>query len=276
MDSFNLPRPANWITGPGNLFPDQQQCTKKNTDYGFVSQLQALRSQVTGTLNLDRYDYWLNALNMMQQEAAFDCEWFNYNTAIAQVRSAPADQQQKIAETVALPARVTLIQVSQAIINYLLLHVSNYGELGTVRNIITHSFPSAITDPTAELEKFLGYPLPANAQPSVTYPSNLQPRVIVPTVRSDITALETSFQLTAIILSSTVVQSVTFYWRPLGTGSFKTVNFQLSGSKPGQVYKMTMTNPGSDFEYYVQANLSGSTISWPPTAPIITQTVVVA
>jgi hypothetical protein len=274
IDSFNLPRPATWISGPGNLSPDPAQCTSYTNSYGFVTQLLNLRSQVSGALNQARYDYWLNAFQMMKEEAHFDCQWNNYNQAITQVRNAPASQQQELAETVALPARVTLIQVATNLVNYLLLHANDYGEFGTVRNIITHSFPGAITDPTAELEKYLGYPLPPNAQPPLTYSSSLPARIIVPTVRSDLTPTETTFQLTTVILSSVPVSNVVYFWRPLGTTSFKSVTFQRSGTQ-GQVYKMTTPNPMADFEYYLQANLTTGSVLWPPTAPAFTQTVVV-
>ena len=56
----HLPRPADWVTGPGSIRPDTRPWSRVQTEYTFVDELAALRSQIAGPGNLERFDYWLN------------------------------------------------------------------------------------------------------------------------------------------------------------------------------------------------------------------------
>ena len=55
IESFSLPRPVNWIGGPGGLQPDPKQCGLDNTTYAFVATLEDAASTVTGDLEYARY-----------------------------------------------------------------------------------------------------------------------------------------------------------------------------------------------------------------------------
>ncbi|HSW45388.1 MAG TPA: hypothetical protein VLM89_07450, partial [Phycisphaerae bacterium] len=57
-----LPRPSDWVNGPGGLKPDKRPWAEVGKEYTFVDDLAALRSLVTGPVSLDRFDYWLNQL----------------------------------------------------------------------------------------------------------------------------------------------------------------------------------------------------------------------
>ena len=56
----HLPRPADWVTGPGSIRPDIRPWSQVQTEYTFVDELAALRSQIAGPGNIERFDYWLN------------------------------------------------------------------------------------------------------------------------------------------------------------------------------------------------------------------------
>lgn len=64
-DSYNLPRPVNWIGGPGGMSPSTSMCNYA-TVYAWVDTLVALRPALisaiaggTATLaHLERFDYW--------------------------------------------------------------------------------------------------------------------------------------------------------------------------------------------------------------------------
>jgi len=171
---------------------------------------------------------------------------------------------------------VELINVAVAMMNYLLLHVYNYGELGTVRNILTHSFPGAITQPQAELEAFLGYPLPPDALPPTLYSSDLPARLIVPTVRSDLSLKEDRFVLSLMVLSTPedAASGAVLYYRYLDSTLWTSLAFESASQ--GQVFSLSMPNPLDDFEYYIQAKLTTQSLFFPLTAPQVTQTVVVS
>jgi hypothetical protein len=65
VDSFALPRPVNWIGGPGGLQADNGQCNFKAT-YSWVDTYLALRPTLVRAIsngaadlnNLERFDYW--------------------------------------------------------------------------------------------------------------------------------------------------------------------------------------------------------------------------
>ncbi|MCX6927896.1 MAG: malectin domain-containing carbohydrate-binding protein, partial [Verrucomicrobia bacterium] len=55
-----LPRPADWIDGPGGLQSNPRPWAEVRAGYAFVEQIERLRPQVKGAANLERFDYWLN------------------------------------------------------------------------------------------------------------------------------------------------------------------------------------------------------------------------
>ena len=78
------------------------------------------------------------------------------------------------------------------------------------------------------------------------------------------------------MLSAQSVDNVQLRWRKLGDKEFAEVSMdhvargRYAATFPDEVYE-------SDFEYYAQADLADSetALLWPPTAPDLSQTVVV-
>jgi len=68
IESFNLPQPANWITGPGTLAPGN--CGPASA-YDFVDTLVRLRAGVVGVPELAEFDYWMNQFLYMQAINSF-------------------------------------------------------------------------------------------------------------------------------------------------------------------------------------------------------------
>jgi hypothetical protein len=136
----------------------------------------------------------------------------------------------------------------------LLPTVTTPGELGTVANWEQHVLPSLKIDPAK------------------TYEGPM--RVIVPTVRTAVNAGET-INLKVIILGASAPTEAAVRLRPLGAGAYTKV--ALAHVARG-VYSARLTPPlNTDFEYYVEATVeSGRPLRWPPTAPGMNQTVVVA
>jgi len=276
-----LPRPSTWVDGPGGINPDPRPWEQVATDYAFVDEMAALRPQVQGAGNLERFDYWLNNFRYLRSVGQVNCTWAQCNAAMQKVKAEKdAAAQKKLARELALPIRKQLVAQVAELHRHLLATVSTPGELGTVANWQQHLMPKLLIAPGEELAKILGEPLPADAMPAKGYQG--EPRLIVPVVRTCLVAGE-PLKLTVLMLGVKNPDAA-LYWRPLGTGQFAKV--ALKHVERG-VYTVTLPAEATkaDFEYYVEAHyqvatrLDGTHLmgrsTFPPTAPALNQTVVV-
>lgn len=269
-----LPRPADWVHGPGGIKPDKRPWENVRQEYGFVDELAALRPKVRGAGNRERFDYWLNNFRYLRAMAQVNCTWFRFTNAVSKARAEedPAARKELTRKT-ALPLRVELVRQAGEVYQFLLATISNPGELGTIANWEQHLLPDLLEKPAKELAEILGEDLPADAQPSRVYRGTL--RVIVPTVRSSIAAGE-SLELKVLILAEQPPRAATLHWRSLGEGKF--ARMQLTHLARG-VYSATLPPPGQDetgLEYYIQVvPVKGRTAYFPATAPAMNQTLVV-
>lgn len=271
VDSFALPRPVQWMNGPGGLYPHSDNCDLSN--YGFVGDFCALRPRVLDPAQHSNFDYWCNSLEYMRTINAFSCEWDVYHQAMAAASNPklPLDQRRAIAHQTALPARVKMVQQATTMITLLLQTVSTRGEMGTVYNVLTHSLDGAFSDSLPELLELLEISvLPPEAIPPTSYQGPA--RLIVPTVRD---ALENGedLWLQAIHLSEPLYPGgVALFYRPLGTQTFSLANFtRLVPDRP--VFQLDLPAPSASIEYYVS---DSDGLVWPSGAPAVLQTVVVA
>lgn len=267
-----LPRPADWVDGPGGIRPDPRPWNEVKPQFAFVEQFAALRPQVRGAGNLARFDYWLANFRYLRAMAEVNCTWARFNTALAAAKAAanPDAQRQAARETV-LPVRRELVRQTGEVFNQLFATVSTTGELGTVMNWEQHNLPGLLTQPGAELAKLLGEPLPADAQPATAYHGPT--RVIVPTTRTSVSAGE-PLHLKVIVLAEKPPRGGALHWRPLGEGAFAVLPLQHVARG---VYAVELPSwaTNADFEYYVEvADAGGNLTRFPATAPTLNQTVV--
>ena len=157
---------------------------------------------------------------------------------------------------------------------YLLQTVKSRGEEGTVTNIRTNSLIQAIDENTAQLEGYLGQPLPPSAQPPTDY---LGPaRMFNPTVRTSLVAGESLLlEVTLLVPGGPDGSQVTVFFRPLGGSVFADVPMsQMAGGRG--TFQVTLPVQGEDFEYYVGVVLpGGDKLAWPAGAPTTTQSVII-
>jgi hypothetical protein len=217
IESFNLPRPVTWSGGPGGFQPNAQQCSW-GQKYAFVDELNDLRSKIKGLGNLDRFDYWLNSFRYMKAISLTECAWAEYNTAIQTVsKETNVKERQTMAEQIALPLRIQLVENATEMMTYLLQTITSTGELGTVMNVLSHSLVHAIDEPAAQLESYLQHPLPAEALPPQQYKGPC--RLVVTTVRTMVKKSE-MLQIKVAVLSQNPVLHVVVSIRPIkGTDS---------------------------------------------------------
>ena len=268
-----LPRPSNWIGGPGGYDPDKRPWAEVQQEYAFVDELQALRGKVVGKGNLERFGYWLNNLAFLRATGHLRCLWAEFNSAMEQARKAAEPQEKKrIARESALPKRLALVQVVSEAYAHLLATVDTYGEYGTVCNLEQHTFPALLDAPGKELAELLGEPLPPEAKLQKAYAG--APRVIVPTKRSLLRSGE-GLEVNAILLDKAPAKSATIQWRPLGTGAFRAVPLAPFARQTYRANLSPAQISGKDLEYYIAMETAdGQKIQWPPTAPDINHYVV--
>ncbi len=263
-----LPRPADWVTGPGSLRPDGRPWEQLQKDYAFADELASLRPKVVGAGNRDRLDYWLNTFYYLRSIGHVRCVWGRFEAAMKKIRAEKdPTAQRKLAHELALPIRKELLAAFAELQRYLLATVSNSGELGTVANWQQQTLPVLLTTPGRELSKLIGQDLPVDAVPSKHYVG--KPRLFVPEVRTSLLSGE-PLNLKVVILGG-LPKHAALHWRPLGRGEYAQV--PLTHVARG-VYSLALgaKDTKADFEYYVEATIAGQPLRFPPA---INQTVVI-
>jgi hypothetical protein len=255
----------------GSLAPDARAWEQLREQYAFVDQLAAIRPQVKGRGNLDRFDYWLNTFRYHCLLAEIRCALGVFETAMKQAEAASDPSvRRKQAESTALPAYKEVVRLYGEAYRSLLATVNTPGGLATVVNLENHSqfWSVAIDKPATRLTAALGGPLPSDAVPPKQYQG--APRLIVPTVRTLLARGEV-LQLRVIVLDNQPPRSAAVLWRPLGAGEFRAIRLKHVARA---VYQVELPLPRQDFEYRIEATTAGGVkLTWPATAPEMNQTV---
>lgn len=266
-----LPRPSDWINGPGGYRLDRRLWERVKSEYDFVDKFAELRPRVKGSGNLERFDYWLNNFQFLRATARMSCAWGAYDKAVRQTQkeTSPAART-RLARNKALPMRVELIAAVEEAYRHLLATVTTTGAMGTVCNLEQHTFPTMLDEPGEKLAEILGEPLPAEAQLSKTYKGPA--RLIVPTKRTCLSPGE-PLTVKAIVLGADAPR---LCWGSLGTRSFDGEPLRHVGRNTYEAQLPADRIGGSDIEYYVEAVAADNkVIRWPASAPFINQTVVI-
>jgi hypothetical protein len=266
-----LPRPTEWVDGPGRIRPDPRPWEEVAKQYAFVDDLARLGPQVRIAGNQERFAYWLDTFRYLRLNGQVNCTWARYNEAIKKVKAEtdPAAQK-RLARELALPIRKELVAQTTELMKHLLATVTTTGEMGTVTNWQNTLLRRLLIEPGRELAKILGEELPADAMPSQE-PSCL-PRLVLPRVRTCLAAGEPVL-LTAMVLGAKPTGGVVS-WSPLGTGQWHKV--PLRHVTRG-VYEVVLPAEAtkSDLEYYVRVDTDRGMLAFPATAPTLNQSVVV-
>ena len=264
----HLPQPNIW-TGPGGIKPDPRPWDEVGKEYAFVDELAALESRVAGKGNAARFAYWLASLSYMREMAHLECLWAEYNAASETLQKLPNEKvRAEEAGLRLLPIRQRMASGLKDLYGHLLATVSNPGEMGTVANWEQHLLPALMHRPGEELQKLLGGEIP----PAASLPRGYDgpPRVIVPMVRTVLGPAET-LNLKVIILAKGRPAEAALYWRELGKGEYAAVPLQNAARG---VYRVACPEADKDLEYYVKVKVENEEVFFPPTAPLINQTVV--
>jgi len=272
-----LPRPANWIGGPGGIAANGRPWDQEKQRYAFVDRMAALREKIAGAGNLARFDYWLNTFRYLRAVGQMGCTRGALGRIIKQIdETADAAKKKELAEQQALPLRLKLARQWEEMMTHQLAATDTIGEIGTIANLEMHvrrntNAPHLLTLHDQKLAAWLGDSLPDRIHPGNAYRG--QPRLVVPTVR---TVVEKGERLTVkvIVLDKKRCDSAVLRWRPLGEGRFRPIDLTRAGRG---AYTVTLPPAESQsFEYNVEARTAGGQkLVWPASAPALNQTVVV-
>ena len=285
VDSFNLPRPVDWINGPGGMQPGG--CNYA-TAFVYADQLSALRPAMlaavaggTATLaNQEAFEYWVGQAVYSRSIAKLTCDWLSYAAVIKAVQAItdPA-QRQAAARAQGVAARVSLIANATDMVQNLLATVSTIEGSGTVVNVITHGLWGAVgPDATSLLVGLTGQPLPPEAMPPAGYDPLRAPLARVQVVRSMLAAGE-PLRIRAIVLAAPTQapSAVTLFSAPAGTSSWTATPLAQATPEAGFVrfvYTATLPPQAADFVWYVRADLPANTTAYSRGAGIPAGTVV--
>lgn len=270
-DGAGLPEPTKWDKGPGGIIAAETPWEQIRDRYRFVDEFAALRAQVRGAGNLERFDYWLGTFRCMAEMArmgALRGVFEKQMTAIKDEKSAAS--RQALARE-ALANRVELARSWERMMSALVAVAGTPGELGTIANLEQHNrrLLHFLDAHDAELAAALGSALADSAQPGGAYRG--EARVFVPSVRT-LAAYGERLSLKIIAPAPEPVRGVRVYWRGLGAGALLPVAALHVGRA---VYRAELPALAGDIEYYVEAETAkGGKLVWPATAPKLNQTVV--
>ena len=271
-----LPRSSDWVRdGPGGLKPNSEPWETVSRRYAFVDRLRALRPRVKGSGNQSRLDYWLNTFEFMRACERISCTWADYNRAISAARAEPDRiKQVRLARERALPLRRQIVaEVSQACA-HLLATVSTSGEMGTVANLETHTFPELLFRPGQELERLLGDKLPPDALLPSAYEGAT--RIIVPALPGTVNQ-GVALKLKVIVLSRQAPAAANLFWRKLGARAFRRVPLvHVAAGVYSAIIPARASRGAEALEFYIEVKEArAQTTLYPPTAPSLNGSVVV-
>jgi hypothetical protein len=265
QDWETLPHAQDWteeMTGsyymvPGAILPNPASWFTEQSKYSFVPQLESRRSQIVGVGNLERFDYWLKAMQALRIMGEYGCIRDDFQNAM--------DDEDYSS---ALDYRISMARLWEQVMSLMTEKATNASDLGEILNLEIVNWKQLMMNKwDAELEAGLGTPIPADANPSMQYTGSAFVRVTP--ARTQVYAGE-SLNLTVLIMQPPATATV--YYRPLGTGSY--TSLALTRKARG-VYEVTIPAQSDDFEYYIQAETVIGNARFPVTAPDINHTVIV-
>jgi hypothetical protein len=268
-----FPRASTWNQGPGVIIVNRQPWQQVAPHYQFVDNMAALRPQVRGAGNLERFDWWLNTFRYARSTAESGCARGALDHVMEQIAKDPDSQKQRrMAREQALPLREQLLQLLGETYDHLLATLNNSSELGAIVNVEQQWLLRTrfLIAHDQRLEELLGESLPATTQPWKDYRGPA--RLVVITARGCAVRGE-QLLLPIIALDKSPVKSVVVRFRPLGRGSWRAVQAKRLARA---VYQAKLPAVVEDSEYFAETETAGGqTLRWPATAPERNQTVVV-
>jgi len=265
-----VPRPADWIDGPGGIRADSLTWEDRSATYSFVGRLEHLMQGIVTPGDRARADYWLGTFRYLRAAGRFSCTMGEIARLTESAAKVTAEERAGLWDRFLVLRRRQMNELRDVEAR-LLETLSTRGEMGTIANWQQHIRDVALEKPAARIESVMGRRLPPDCWPDTSMLDVR--RMLIPTVRTllrrgEPLTLEARFY-------GHPPETVTLRWRRLGEESFDAAQF-VHDARNVYTISVPAARITDDFEYYVEAGgtLSG-TFVFPPTAPRMYQTVVV-
>jgi hypothetical protein len=254
-----VPTPTGWTEwGPGEVLPNARSWQRVRREYAFVDEFEALRGDVVGPSNLERFDYWLKTLQLLREMAEFGTVRHDFERAMERNRYESA--LAAMTELARLHERITTLQLERA---------RNASDIGEIIQFQLVNWKATILDRFEdEFRRGLGRRIPPEAYPTSEYLG--EPRVFVAPARTSLREGE-SLSLTATVLGTGAAPRV--YLREMGESRFREFSMRQVAEA---VYTVEVPAQSGDFEYYVAVESACEELRWPVTAPDRNHTVIIA
>jgi len=259
-----VPHISGWDTelddgngAPGAIEPNDELWSSIKHRYDFVADLEALRPKINGKGNLERFDYWLNTMQILKLMGEYGCVRFQFEEAMEQERWIQALEHRK--SLARLFEKIMTLEIEKA------TNVTDYGE---IVNLEILNWQQLIVKKWDEiLIQGLGNDIPADANPSREYSGQACIKV---TTRQTQIYLGNSLNLKVVIVGDH--SDPVLKWRSLGSENYQSVplNHIANG-----VYHVTIPDPETDFEYFIVSDSGSESLYYPASAPEINHAVIV-
>jgi hypothetical protein len=279
-EKTRLPRPSDWMNGPGNVLVNRHPWDSVKVQYGFIDKMEKLRPSISGRGNLERFDYWLNQFKYMKAMDKLACSMGEYKTVETRYIESNADPKEKssFAKEKLLPLVKREAKELEEVHYYLISTLSNWGEIGNVTNwqqhIIPYQFQSQIkevvklTGDSAWVPDLLPKDLSSNQHISTSAHQHIT-KMIVPSPQTIIRKGQ-DYQV-KVITFNLKPSKIKMYWRLLGQKTFNESDLTQT-SKNYWLATIPSSGISDDFEYYITADNKKEYI-FPASAPAVSFTV---
>lgn len=263
IDGVKLPVPCHWIDGPGDIKRNPEPWSTVSSQYGFVGQLEALRQEVHGSANVDRYDYWLNQFRAMRLIAEVGCTAGALDKEVEALGAiSDLEDRRERARRIALPLRIHLAELWTQLLRTEIAGVSSSGELGTIANLEQRSrvHQHFLDKHDPFLISALGLDLPVSTRPSASYAGPA--RIIVPTVRTAVASGE-SLHVKVLLVAEKSSTDAVLSWRRVGEREYQYIPLRQVARWVHEVTLPALDSKKPLMEYHIEAVLDGKTCRWP-------------
>lgn len=236
-----------------------------------LQEFQALEKEIVGTGNKERFDYWFNYLDASRLRVTTWVLSSRLDSIMSKaVTLTNKEERLRFTRDKALPARIGLARSWEQMIGAYLNCAKSTGEVGTITSIESGNRKRILHKQDSLITGILGIPLPAEASVNTGYSG--KSRIFISSVCTSWKAGE-PMEIRPFVLSQEECKKVSLYWRPLGKGSYSTVE---AGHRARNAWRVNLPESSVGcVEYYIEASLAnGKKIRYPATSPEINSTVV--
>ncbi|HPO14168.1 MAG TPA: hypothetical protein PLI09_12045 [Candidatus Hydrogenedentes bacterium] len=235
-----------------------------------LAEMERMRSRISGTDNLERFDYWLNFIRATRLRVRTWVLADRLAVRMEEAKKAGAEKVQAFVKKQVLPLRIELARSYEEMIGTYVDCAKSPGEIGTIASIESGNRNRILTSNDAAIQELLGGPLPDDTSVSTAYTG--KPRIFVSSRCSHVNAGEDQ-EIRAFVLSAQKCTNINLFWRPLGKGGYSKIE---ATHRARQAYRVSLpAQPEGAVEYYLEAALDdGQSVLWPATAPKMNQTTV--